>query len=96
MEEVGFGYEEAVRALGRLPAIFGYGLESNLRPKFEYLVGEMGRDVEELKEFPQYFGFSLEKRIVPRHLHLKERGVVGVPLNRMLVWGDERFYAKWK
>ena len=30
--------------------------------------------VEELK-FPLYFGFSLEKRIVPRHLHLKEMNV---------------------
>jgi mTERF domain-containing protein len=55
----------------------------------------MERDLEELKKFPQYFGFSLEKRIVPRHLHLKERGV-RIPLNRMLMWSDDKFYAKWK
>ncbi|XP_058737526.1 transcription termination factor MTEF1, chloroplastic-like [Vicia villosa] len=96
MEEVvGFTHDEAVNACARLPAILGYDLENNLWPKFVYLVKEMERDLEELKKFPQYFGFSLEKRIVPRHLHLKERGV-RIPLNRMLMWGDEKFYAKWK
>ncbi|CAK8542593.1 unnamed protein product [Lathyrus sativus] len=96
MEEVvGFSHEEANNACARLPAILGYDVENNLWPKFVYLVKEMERDLEELKKFPQYFGFSLEKRIAPRHLHLKERGV-RIPLNRMLMWGDEKFYAKWK
>lgn len=95
LQEIGFSYEEAANVCTRLPAIFGYGVESNLKPKVEYLVEEMEREVEELKRFPQYFGFSLEKRIVPRHLHLKERGV-RIPLNRMLMWGDDKFYAKWK
>ncbi|KAK2415406.1 transcription termination factor MTEF1, chloroplastic [Trifolium repens] len=96
MEEVvGFTEEEAKRSCARLPAILGYDVENNLWPKFVYLVKEMERDLEELKKFPQYFGFSLEKRIVPRHLHLKERGV-RIPLNRMLMWGDDKFYAKWK
>ncbi|XP_057420853.1 transcription termination factor MTEF1, chloroplastic [Lotus japonicus] len=94
-EDVGLSYEEAVNVCARLPAIFGYDVENNLWPKFAFLVEEMERDLEELKKFPQYFGFSLEKRIVPRHFHLKERGV-RIPLNRMLMWGDGKFYAKWK
>ncbi|KAL2330097.1 hypothetical protein Fmac_017678 [Flemingia macrophylla] len=53
----------------------------------------MERDLEELKNFPQYFGFSLTDRIVPRHLHLKERAV-RIPLNKMLMWADQKFYAK--
>ncbi|KAK9286484.1 hypothetical protein L1049_014882 [Liquidambar formosana] len=95
LRSVGFSYEESARVCARFPAIFGYSVENNLRPKFEYLVKEMKRSVEELKAFPQYFAFSLEKRIVPRHLHLVARNV-RVPLKRMLLWGDERFYAKWK
>lgn len=70
-------------------------MENNLWPKFVYLVKEMERDLEELNRFPQYFGFSLKERIVPRHLHLKKRGV-RIPLNRMLMWADQKFYAKWK
>jgi mTERF domain-containing protein len=95
LRRIGFSHEEAARACGRLPAIFGYSIDNNLWPKYIYLVKEMDRSVEELKGFPQYFGFSLEKRIAPRHLHLKERNV-RLPLNRMLLWGDEKFYAKWK
>uniref|UniRef100_A0A2P2IXN3 Uncharacterized protein n=1 Tax=Rhizophora mucronata TaxID=61149 RepID=A0A2P2IXN3_RHIMU len=55
----------------------------------------MERSLEELREFPQYFGFCLERRIAPRHLHLKERNV-RIKLNRMLLWSDQKFYAKWK
>lgn len=79
----------------RFPAIFGYSEANNLRPKIQYLVYGMERGVEEVSEFPQYFGFSLEKRIMPRHLHLKERNL-RIALNRMLLWSEARFYAKWK
>ncbi|XP_054822435.1 transcription termination factor MTEF1, chloroplastic [Prosopis cineraria] len=95
LQSIGLSYEEAANVCARYPAIFGYGLENNLLPKYEYLVNHMKRSVEELKVFPQYFGFSLEKRIIPRHLHLTQRNVE-IPLKRMLMWGDEKFYAKWK
>ncbi|XP_027112277.1 transcription termination factor MTEF1, chloroplastic-like [Coffea arabica] len=95
--DIGFSQEEATKFCGRLPAIFGYSIDNNLLPKFEYLVGEMERSLDELKGFPQYFAFSLEKRIKPRHLHLKRRNVVvkEVPLKKMLMWNDKKFYAKW-
>ncbi|CAK9315852.1 unnamed protein product [Citrullus colocynthis] len=95
LKEIGFSQEEAAKVCGRMPAIFGYSVEENLRPKYEYLVKEMERDLEELKGFPQYFGFSLEGRIMPRHLHLKQRNL-RIPLNRMLLWSHNRFYSKWK
>ncbi|KAF9610636.1 hypothetical protein IFM89_023822 [Coptis chinensis] len=79
-----------------LHAIFGYSIENNLKGKVEYLVEEMERRVvEELKVFLQYFAFSLDTRTVPRHLHLKERNL-DLSLQRMLLWSDQRFYAKWK
>lgn len=98
LQSIGFSYEEATKFCARLPAIFGYSIESNLSPKFQYLVRAMGRNIDELKNFPQYFAFSLEKRIAPRHRHLQMRNIqqVKVPLNRMLLWSDKRFYAKWK
>lgn len=94
-EGLGLSYEESAGMCARCPAIFGYGVESNLRPKVEYLVYMMRRPLEEVKEFPQYFAFSLKKRIAPRHLHLKERGI-RIPLRKMLFYSDEKFYAKWK
>lgn len=82
--------EEAVGMVLRCPALFTFSVENNFRPKFEYFAGEMKRRLEELKEFPQYFAFSLEKRIKPRHLEVVERGVeMGLPL--MLKTTDEEF-----
>ncbi|CAI0377209.1 unnamed protein product [Linum tenue] len=95
LRSIGFSEEEAARCCARMPAIFKYSVENNLRRKYVYLVKEMDRGLDELKEFPQYFGFSLEKRIVPRHLHLKDMNV-RVKLNMMLMWSDQRFYARWK
>lgn len=95
LQSVGFSYEESARICARLPAIFGYSIDNNLRPKFEFLVREMKRSIEEVKDFPQYFAFSLNQRIAPRHFHLKKRNAK-VKLNRMLLWSDNRFYAKWK
>ncbi|XWS68163.1 hypothetical protein CRYUN_Cryun04dG0067800 [Craigia yunnanensis] len=95
LRSIGLSYEEAATFCARMPAIFGYNIDDNLRPKYDFLVEEMERNLEELKEFPQYFGFSLHKRIAPRHWHLKQRNV-RIKLNRMLLWGDEKFYSKWK
>lgn len=95
LHSIGFTYEESTKVCERLPAIFGYSIEDNMMPKAEYLVGGMQRSIEELKEFPQYFAFSLRRRIVPRHLHLMQRNV-HISLKRMLLCGDEKFYAKWK
>ncbi|CAH8342031.1 unnamed protein product [Eruca vesicaria subsp. sativa] len=95
LKSIGFGHVEAARVCVRVPAIFGYSVEDNLRPKFEFMVYDMERELVELKEFPQYFGFSLGKRIKPRHWHLKKMGV-RVSLSRMLMWGDQKFYSKWK
>lgn len=94
IRSMGLSYEESARVCGRFPAVFGYSIENNLKPKLEYLVREMKRSVEELVEFPQYFAFSLENRIMPRHLHLQRRNI-RIPLKRMLIWGDHKFYAKW-
>ncbi|KNA12978.1 hypothetical protein SOVF_121050 [Spinacia oleracea] len=95
LRSIGFTNEESTKACARLPAIFGYSVENNMSPKVEYLLKGMQRSIEELKEFPQYFGFSLRRRIVPRHMHLMQRSV-HISLKRMLFCGDEKFYEIWK
>ena len=63
---------------------------SKLKPKYEYFAGEMGRKLEELKEFPQYFAFSLENRIKPRHMKVVQSGIA-LALPVMLKSTDEEF-----
>ncbi|KAK9667398.1 hypothetical protein RND81_14G253400 [Saponaria officinalis] len=95
LKSIGFTREESLKACARLPAIFGYSIDNNLQPKVGYLIGGMQRSIDELKEFPQYFAFSLTRRIVPRYMHLRQRGI-HITLKRMLMSCDQKFYAKWK
>ncbi|KAL5577306.1 hypothetical protein UlMin_019005 [Ulmus minor] len=90
LQSLGFSKEEAVGMVLRCPALFTFSIENNYKPKFEYFAGEMGRKLEELKEFPQYFAFSLDKRIKPRHMEVVKRGI-GMDLPQMLKSTDEEF-----
>ncbi|KAL8192302.1 hypothetical protein R6Q57_027969 [Mikania cordata] len=78
---LGFSKPEAIEMVLRCPGLFTFSLDNNFKPKFEYFEKEMKRDMNELKDFPQYFAFSLEKRIKPRHLEAVECGVeISLPL----------------
>lgn len=73
--------------------MFCYSIKENLEPKFNFFVVEMGRDLKDLVEFPQYFSFSLENRIKPRHLRCLEKGVC-LPLPAMLRSSEKRFLER--
>jgi mTERF domain-containing protein len=87
---LGMSRDDAIAMVLRCPALFTFSIERNYKPKFEYLVEAMGGGVEDVKAFPQYFAFSLEKRIAPRHRAAEEAGVA-LPLPDMLKATDEEF-----
>ncbi|XP_044985182.1 transcription termination factor MTEF1, chloroplastic-like [Hordeum vulgare subsp. vulgare] len=87
---LGMSRDDAVAMALRCPALFTFNVERNYKPKFEYLVEEMGGGVEDVKAFPQYFTFSLEKRIAPRHRAAADAGV-DLPLPDMLKATDDEF-----
>ncbi|KAK8443999.1 hypothetical protein SEVIR_9G064400v4 [Setaria viridis] len=87
---LGMSRDDAIAMVLRCPALFTFSIERNYKPKFEYLVDAMGGGVEDVKAFPQYFAFSLEKRIMPRHRAAEEAGVA-LPLPDMLKATDEEF-----
>ncbi|CAA2986184.1 transcription termination factor MTEF1, chloroplastic [Olea europaea subsp. europaea] len=87
---LGFSKDDAVGMVLRCPGLFTFSIGNNFKPKFEYFDKEMKGELEELKEFPQYFAFSLEKRIKPRHMEVVQCGIeVSLPL--MLKSTDEEF-----
>ncbi|XP_071726532.1 transcription termination factor MTEF1, chloroplastic-like [Rutidosis leptorrhynchoides] len=87
---LGFSKQEAIEMVLRCPGLFTFSLENNYKPKFEYFKEEMKRNMSELKDFPQYFAFSLEKRIKPRHVEAVECGVK-MSLQLLLKTTDEEF-----
>uniref|UniRef100_A0A0D9VU87 Uncharacterized protein n=1 Tax=Leersia perrieri TaxID=77586 RepID=A0A0D9VU87_9ORYZ len=83
----------AARSMARrFPALFYYGIEGNMRPKADYLLGEMRRGADELFDFPECFSYALATRIAPRHEACAARGV-RMPLPAMLRPGDAKFRA---
>ncbi|ANM62290.1 Transcription termination factor MTEF1 [Arabidopsis thaliana] len=89
-EGLGFTREEVAKMVVRSPALLTYSVDNNLVPKVEFFIEEMRGDVKELKRFPQYFSFSLERKIKPRHRLLKEHGIL-MPLSEMLKVSDGQF-----
>ncbi|KAJ1253658.1 hypothetical protein BS78_01G348200 [Paspalum vaginatum] len=92
LESLGLPARAARSMARRFPALFGYGVEGNMRPKAEYLLRDMGRRADELFDFPEYFSYALAARIVPRHETCAARGV-RLPLPAMLRPGDAKFRA---
>ncbi|CAH1452288.1 unnamed protein product [Lactuca virosa] len=92
-ENIGIPYSDTMLIFRRFPSLFCYSIKENLEPKFNYFVVEMGRDSRELVEFPQYFSFSLENRIKPRHRRCSEKGVC-LPLPAMLRSSEKRFLER--
>ncbi|CAA0828649.1 Mitochondrial transcription termination factor family protein [Striga hermonthica] len=90
---LGFEYEEMRNMVLRFPCLLTFSVENNYRPKVEYFLKEMNGDLGEIKVFPQYFSFSLERKIKPRHRLLMEHGF-SMRLSDMLKVSDGEFNAR--
>lgn len=87
---LGFSRDDVIGMVLRCSGLFTFSIENNFKPKLGYFLEEMQGKLEDLKEFPQYFSFSLEKRIKPRHTEIVQSGV-NVPLSLMLKTTDQEF-----
>ncbi|KAH0922372.1 hypothetical protein HID58_022390 [Brassica napus] len=84
----------------RFPQCFGYSAES-LKKKFEFLVKKMKWPPEAVVLVPSVFGYSLEKRIVPRCNVIKalmSKGLIrggNPPMSSVFVCTDEEFLSRY-
>ncbi|KAL6213593.1 hypothetical protein ACLB2K_013040 [Fragaria x ananassa] len=84
--------------LGEMIADFPMLLRYNtdvLRPKYSYLRRTMVRPLRDLIEFPRFFSYSLEGRIIPRHKVLLENRI-NLKLRYMLASTDAEFDKRVK
>lgn len=84
------------RIVKRLPPILGYDLQTQIIPKMEYVVEELGLSNFDILNFPGYFSYSMEKCIEPRTKFLQAKGLsVGRwGLNMVLALTDQDFCAR--
>lgn len=90
---LGLEYDEVRNMVLRSPGLLTFSVENNYRPKVEYFLKEMNGSLEEIKRFPQYFSFSLERKIKPRHRLLMKHGF-SMSLSDMLKVSDGEFNAR--
>ncbi|KAL6963868.1 Transcription termination factor mterf2, chloroplastic [Sarracenia purpurea var. burkii] len=86
----------SLRLLGDMIADFPMLLRYNidvLRPKYQYLRRTMVRPLQDLIEFPRFFSYSLDGRIIPRHKILVENRI-NFELRYMLTDTDEEFVER--
>ncbi|XP_009612874.1 transcription termination factor MTEF1, chloroplastic [Nicotiana tabacum] len=93
MLSLGFKRDDVVNMVLRSPGLLTFSIDKNFRPKVEYFLKEMNGNLGELKKFPQYFSFSLEGKIKPRHRLLVEHGF-SLSLSEMLKVSDGEFNAR--
>ncbi|OWM75931.1 transcription termination factor MTEF1, chloroplastic [Punica granatum] len=90
LQSLGFEYRDVVNMVIRSPGLLTFSIENNYKPKVDYFLGEMKGDLAELKRFPQFFSFSLEGKIKPRHRQLVRHGF-RLSLPEMLRVSDGEF-----
>ncbi|XP_031496201.1 transcription termination factor MTERF2, chloroplastic-like [Nymphaea colorata] len=95
---LGFTQYEVMEMVLRLPSLLGFSISDVLEPKYNYATLVMGRSPQELVRFPQFFSYSLEGRIVPRHVSL---GNISCRYSLSTIYGckDSDFnlkLSKWK
>ncbi|KAH9773948.1 transcription termination factor MTEF1 [Citrus sinensis] len=93
LKNLGLSDEEVERMVIRSPGLLTFSVENNLVPKVDFFIQEMKGDLDELKKFPQYFSFSLERKIKPRYRILVDHGFK-LPLAQMLRVSDGEFNAR--
>ncbi|XP_061363582.1 transcription termination factor MTERF2, chloroplastic [Gastrolobium bilobum] len=82
-----------IKQLGEMIADFPMLLRYNidvLCPKYSYLRKTMVRPLQDVIEFPRFFSYSLDGRIIPRHKVLVENQI-NIKLRYMLASSDEEF-----
>jgi len=94
LEEIGI--KNPGRFVVSIPAILGFDVETEIRPKFEYLKNNMSLTIFDIIRFPAYFSYPLEYVIMPRNEFLTLCGgpMATVGLSIALSPGDNDFAMK--
>ncbi|KAJ4716515.1 Transcription termination factor like [Melia azedarach] len=89
---LGIKLQQLGEMIADFPMLLRYNIDL-LRPKYRYLRRTMVRPLQDLIEFPRFFSYSLEERIIPRHKVMVENQI-NFKLRYMLACSDEEFSQK--
>lgn len=90
----GFTAQEVATMVAGYPPVLTRSIRNSVQPKLEFLVTTMGRGLEEVVEFPAFFGYSLRKTIASRYRHLGDQASA-CSLVAMLACSGSRFNERF-
>uniref|UniRef100_A0A0A0LV84 Transcription termination factor MTERF2, chloroplastic n=2 Tax=Cucumis sativus TaxID=3659 RepID=A0A0A0LV84_CUCSA len=90
LRQRGLSERDIASMVVRFSPLLGYSIEEVLRPKLDFLVNIMKKPKKEVVDYPRYFSYSLENKIIPRFRALKGMNVE-CSLKDMLGKNDEEF-----
>lgn len=77
------------------PDLLTKDVANSLAPKLEYLTNAMGRTIDDAVAYPEFFSYSLKRRIEPRYKRLTEHNVTSFTLSNLLSGNDRKFYSRF-
>ncbi|XP_068652604.1 transcription termination factor MTERF6, chloroplastic/mitochondrial-like [Aristolochia californica] len=91
LRNTGFNDKQIVVLVTGYPPIL---IKSSLEPRIKFLREVMGRDLDEIANYPECFEHGLKKRLELRHRMLKQRNI-GCSLCEMLECNHRKFVLKF-
>ncbi|XP_020207766.2 transcription termination factor MTERF6, chloroplastic/mitochondrial [Cajanus cajan] len=90
----GFQDRQIVALVVGFPPILIKSIQNSLEPRINFLVDVMGRQVDEVIDYPCFFRHGLKRRVEPRYKLLKERNL-SCSLSEMLDCNRKKFFIKF-
>lgn len=87
------GVVNVARIVIRLPPVLGYDVDTNLAPKMDYLLCDLGLDIFHVLKFPAIFSHPLENCIKPRtrFVIFQGKSISKVGLSQIVSLSDTEF-----
>ncbi|XLT90822.1 hypothetical protein HN873_012497 [Arachis hypogaea] len=94
LKKCGFQDPQISALVVGFPPILIKSIQNSLEPRIRFLVDVMGRQVDEVIDYPCFFRHGLKRRLESRHKLLKQRNL-DCSLSEMLAYNQKKFNMKF-
>lgn len=94
LKRCGFADGQIAALVAAYPPILIKSIKNSLEPRIKFLVEVMGRQIDEVADYPDFFRHGLKKRLELRHRLLKQRNIY-CSLSEMLDCNAKKFLIKF-
>lgn len=95
LKECGFGDAQIATVVAGYPPVLIKSVENSLRPRIRFLVDVMGRGLDEVVGYPQFFHHGLKKKVESRYKVVKKSNNVDCSLRELLDCNTKKFHEKF-